>query len=135
MMQWSTDVTEHAHVTEVKNPAHAGNNQNHYSQIACHLDRVNKCFQFDLATRIATMLRLEHQPDGNGNGSNDNDNDENKEEHEPDEKTWNLSLYSSLTRKVTDYFQIAHVLANNTSPVVPLPLRTFASSTTATHLA
>ncbi|KAN0075262.1 hypothetical protein V8E55_011285 [Tylopilus felleus] len=27
VMQWSADATEHAHVTEVKNPAHAGNNQ------------------------------------------------------------------------------------------------------------
>ena len=132
MMQWSADITEHAHVTKVKNPAHAGNNQNHYSQIACHLDCVNKCFQFDLAMQIATMLRLEHQPDGNGNGGDDDN--ENREEHEPDEATWNLSLYSSLTCKVMDYFQIAHVLANNTSPAIPLPLQTFASSTTATHL-
>ena len=80
------------------------------------------------------MLRLEHQPDGNGNGSN-NDNNKNREEHEPDEKMRNLSLYGSPTRKVMDYFQIAHGLANNTSPAVPLPLWTFASSTMATHLA
>ena len=25
IMQWSTDITEHAHVTEVKNPTHVGN--------------------------------------------------------------------------------------------------------------
>ena len=44
VMQWSADVTEHTHVTEVKNPARAGNNQNYHSQIAHHLDRTDKCF-------------------------------------------------------------------------------------------
>ena len=34
VMQWSADVTEHTHVQEIKVPAHAGNNQNYYSQIA-----------------------------------------------------------------------------------------------------
>ena len=29
VMQWSADITEHAHVTKVKNPECAGNNQNH----------------------------------------------------------------------------------------------------------
>ncbi|KAF8546129.1 hypothetical protein OG21DRAFT_1427879, partial [Imleria badia] len=59
VMQWSAAITEHAHVTEVKNPMRVGNNQNYYAQIAHHLDQVNKCFRFDLAMRIATMLRLE----------------------------------------------------------------------------
>ncbi|KAF9233080.1 hypothetical protein BU15DRAFT_80483 [Melanogaster broomeanus] len=30
-MQWSLDPTEHAHVTEIKDPAHAGNNQDYYA--------------------------------------------------------------------------------------------------------
>jgi len=34
IMQWTTDVMEHVHVTEIKQPAHAGNNQDYYSQIA-----------------------------------------------------------------------------------------------------
>ena len=52
MMQWSADITEHAHVEEIKLPARAGNNQNYYSQIMRHLDRLEKCFRFDLATYI-----------------------------------------------------------------------------------
>ncbi|KAI5993386.1 hypothetical protein EDC04DRAFT_2872669 [Pisolithus marmoratus] len=44
IMQWMADITEHAHVTEIKQPAHAGNNQDHYVQIAQHLDRSEKCF-------------------------------------------------------------------------------------------
>jgi len=33
-MQWMADVTEHAHVTEIKQPARSGNNQDYYTQIA-----------------------------------------------------------------------------------------------------
>ncbi|KAF8546348.1 hypothetical protein OG21DRAFT_1395475, partial [Imleria badia] len=44
VMQWSADVTEHAHVTEVKNPARAGNKQDYYLQITRHLNCVDKCF-------------------------------------------------------------------------------------------
>ncbi|KAI6010033.1 hypothetical protein BKA83DRAFT_4467646 [Pisolithus microcarpus] len=34
VMQWTADVTEHAHVTEIKQPACTGNNQDYYTQIA-----------------------------------------------------------------------------------------------------
>ena len=44
IMQWTADVMEHAHVTEIKQPARSGNNQDYYSQIAWHLDRSDKCF-------------------------------------------------------------------------------------------
>jgi hypothetical protein len=32
-IQWSADLTEHAHITEIKNPARTTNNQNYESQI------------------------------------------------------------------------------------------------------
>ncbi|KAI5994395.1 hypothetical protein EDD15DRAFT_2165927 [Pisolithus albus] len=124
-MQWSADITEHAHVTEVKNPARAGNNQNYYAQIARHLDRSDKCFRFDLATNIASS----HDPHP------DNGGDPTDEDHEPDdEKSHNL-LYHSPIRKIVDYFKIADALANGISHNAPHPARTFASSTTAIHLA
>lgn len=44
-------------------------------------------------------------------------------------------LYVSPIRKVVDYFQIAHALASKAPSQVPQPLRTFASATTAIHLA
>jgi hypothetical protein len=117
VMQWSADITEHAHVTEVKNPAPAGNNQNYYSQIARHLNRIDKCFRFDLATRIASTLSPDHHFDGDNDGD---DNDE--QEHDPDEETRNWSVYSSPTHKIVDYFHIAHALASDPSPRVPQPL-------------
>ncbi|KAI6042441.1 hypothetical protein EDC04DRAFT_2600795 [Pisolithus marmoratus] len=52
VIQWSADITQHAHVEEIKVPACAGNNQNYYNQIICHLNWLDKCFCFDLATHI-----------------------------------------------------------------------------------
>ena len=50
-IQWSADVTERCHVTEVKDPSY-GNNQNYKSQICRSLDCMDKCRQFDMATAI-----------------------------------------------------------------------------------
>ncbi|KAG2139639.1 uncharacterized protein EDB93DRAFT_1253055 [Suillus bovinus] len=47
--QWSANATEHAHITEVKNPARSTNNNNYAPQICCYLDRADKCNRFDLA--------------------------------------------------------------------------------------
>ena len=41
--QWSADITEHAHIDIVKDPAQSSNNQNFDSQICCYLDCQEKC--------------------------------------------------------------------------------------------
>jgi hypothetical protein len=51
-IQWSADVTEHAHITAIKDPARAGNNQNYEPQICRFLDRKEKRCRFDLATAV-----------------------------------------------------------------------------------
>ena len=53
-IQWSADVTEHAHIEVVKDPACAGNNQGYESQISWYLDQSDKIWQFDLVTSIHT---------------------------------------------------------------------------------
>ncbi|KAI6020926.1 hypothetical protein BKA83DRAFT_4126818 [Pisolithus microcarpus] len=108
-MQWSTDITKHAHVTEIKNPARAGNNQNYYAQIARHLDHSDKCFRFDLATGIVSFNNS--YPD-----DDDNDNDLADEDHEPDDKKSHTIFYHSPMWKIVDYFNIAGVLSDETSP-------------------
>ena len=123
-MQWSVDVTKHAHVTEIKNPAHAGNNQNYYAQITCHLDRSNKCFRFDLATGIAS---LHEHPDYN--------DDTTDEDHKPDDKKSHTWLYHSPIRKIVDYFKTAEALINGPLANSLHPKCTFASHTIAVHLA
>jgi hypothetical protein len=52
-IQWSADVTEHAHITVVKDPVERGNNCGHEAQICCHLDQDKKQQMFNLATAIS----------------------------------------------------------------------------------
>ena len=54
-IQFSADVTERAHITEIKNPAHAGNNQHNKSQICYDLDHTDKLHCFELATSIYNL--------------------------------------------------------------------------------
>ena len=128
-MQWSADVTEHAHVEEIKVPARSGNNQNYYSQIAQHLDQLDKCFRFDLATYIEQYAMDQAN---NGDGDSDSDSDE---QHKPDAETIHLSEYSTPTRQFPDYFSISASLILGAKPSAPKPYRTFAMSTTGFHLA
>ena len=51
-IQWSADVTERAHITEIKVPSHAANRQKYEAQIVRHLDHAEKCRRFDLATAL-----------------------------------------------------------------------------------
>ncbi|KAG6914952.1 hypothetical protein DXG01_014271 [Tephrocybe rancida] len=51
-IQWSADPTEHAHITEIKKPARATNNQNYEPQICRNLDCLDKCMRFDLMTAM-----------------------------------------------------------------------------------
>lgn len=125
VMQWSADVTEHAHVTEIKTPARSGNNQNYSAQISRHLDRSDKCFRFDLATYIETLV--DDPPDLD-------DEDESHEGHEPEIETVVLENYGTPTRRVVDYFSIAERLRSGASPDAPRPHRTFATTTTAFHI-
>ena len=74
-MQWTADITEHAHVTEIKQPARAGNNQDYYEQIVQHLDRRERCSRFDIATQFASIEQ--------GEGGDDEDQEDG---HEPDQE-------------------------------------------------
>ena len=124
-MQWSADVMEHAHVDEIKVPAHAGNNQNYYSQIARHLNRLEKCFRFDLATYIGRDL----------NQLSELREDDLDGEDEPDPEAISLAQYPTPTRPIVDYFAISSALQQGHFPSAPCPFHTFTTPTTAFHLA
>jgi len=51
-IQWSADITEHAHVDQIKDPMHGSNNNNYDPQICQQLDRLEKCRSFDLAMSL-----------------------------------------------------------------------------------
>ncbi|KIK20320.1 hypothetical protein PISMIDRAFT_13073 [Pisolithus microcarpus 441] len=107
VMQWMANVTEHAHITEIKQPAHAGNNQDYYAQIARHLDRRES-------------------------GEDDEDQED---EHELDFEALHVTHYYTPSRTSINYFESAEALASGAIPNAVLPHRIFASSTTAFCLA
>jgi len=123
-MQWTADVTEHAHVTEIKQPARSGKNQDYYAQIAQHLDRSDKCFRFDLATQIASTKQ---------HGAEEDEDQE--DDHEPDSEVLHATYYYSPARTSVNYFEIAEGITSGTIPTSVRPPRIFTSSTTAFRLA
>ena len=123
IMQWSANVTEHTHVTEIKQPACSGNNQDYYSQIAQYFNWSDKCFRFD----IATWLALAEQ----GGPDDDNDNECEQDKHEPDSEALHVSHYHIPTRRLVNYFETAEGIANGVMLNTVLPPRFFTSSSTA----
>ena len=121
-MQWTADVTEHAHVTEIKQPARSGNNQDYYTQIARHLDRSDKCFRFDIATQFASMEQ----------GRPEEESDDQEDEHEPESETLHAIHYYLPAHASVNYFEVADANSVQNHSVPP---NVFASSTTAFQLA
>ena len=129
LMQWSADVTEHAHVQEIKVPARAGNNQNYYSQISRYLDRSEKCFRFDLATHL-------HSQGGQANRDEDEDKAfEQDDEHEFYLEDSSVVDHMAAFRPISNYFAMADALRRGFIPMAIKPYRTFSTPTTAFHLA
>ena len=62
-IQWSADITEHAHISEIKIPARASNNNNYDPQICWYLDQAEKCWTFKLAT-LMHKQELSHPSQG-----------------------------------------------------------------------
>ncbi|KAG2124666.1 hypothetical protein DEU56DRAFT_873241 [Suillus clintonianus] len=135
-LQWTADTTEHAHITEIKDPARSSNNNNYDPQICRHLDRADKCRRFDLA-----MSLLDNMPDSKQQGSDDDDDADDdadfKADHDHDIPADLLATikYPGYSHPITNYFEIAKVLQHRETGTVPVPLRSFVVERTAFHLA
>lgn len=141
-LQWSADVTEHAHITLVKDPAYNSNNNNYEPQICRNLDRKDKCRQFDLATAIARA--------GVDFGAHALDEHDDPSAILDDEPALLLNRTSELLARIepvarlsgtnrtnTNYFLESSLLADGKFPNAYIPFRTFTSlhGNTAFHLA
>jgi len=116
-IQWSADLTEHAHIQQIKDPARGSNNNNYDPQICRQLDRLEKCRNFDLALSLKDPV-LQRDMAGA------------TEELDDEEHNSAVSL-----RSVTDYFSRSHQLASSPLDTVPLPLRAFSLGCIAFNLA
>ena len=145
-MQWSADVTERCHVTEVKDPSY-GNNQDYESQICRSLDRSDKCRRFDIATAIReARVDFRFLTDNLGTENNDGDDglSENPEEEVPPSiisTTANLLTQIQPAGPITgpilrnaNYFELADAVLRGLYPRAPRPFRTIVQGDTALHL-
>jgi hypothetical protein len=137
-IQWSADVTERAHITEIKIPSDSVNNQNYEKQICHYLDCAEKCHLFDLATAVCEAGIDFRSLDNVSEGGNEA---EDAEGHEKLDTTAallsNINPVGSLTgttRINADYFRLAEDLQHGLYPLAPQPYRTFVSAQTAIHL-
>jgi hypothetical protein len=138
IMQWTADTTEHAHITEIKDPARSSNNNNYDSQICRHLDRADKCCRFDLATSL-----LENIPGSNQQTTDHGDSDSDDVDFDvdnDDDDDIPAELLATITspghsRPITNHFAIAKLLQDREVGTVPVPLRSFSVGRTSFHLA
>ncbi|KAG1738912.1 uncharacterized protein EDB91DRAFT_1237678 [Suillus paluster] len=123
--QWSADVTEHVHITKIKDPARSSNNNNYNPQICCHLDRLNKCLWFKLAT---TLLDEKQNVKALANAAGSHMDDEDDEDADDTDLDDNIpveflsTIQHGRSRPITNHFAIARVLQHKPVGSVPLPI-------------
>jgi len=112
--QWTADVTEHAHIVVVKNPARRSNNVNIDPQICRQLDHLKKCSRFKLTTSLQEV-RDHHQ-------------DEDDKDFTPINTDDDTQLFQSVAKLgqpkhfPADYFAKAQELLVSPRGSVPIPL-------------
>ncbi|KIM55110.1 hypothetical protein SCLCIDRAFT_30621 [Scleroderma citrinum Foug A] len=133
-IQWTADVTEHAHIMEIKDPAQQSNNNNYDPQICRHLNRKEKLRRFDLATtfhQLALDAAKEVTSAGTMEDDEDSDDDQESEGELAHDK---LSIsFLALSQPLTDYFAIARLLTSSPG-TAPIPLHSFSIGSIAFHL-
>jgi hypothetical protein len=121
VFQRSADITEHAHITEIKTPSHNTNNNNYSPQICRALDRTEKCRRFQLATTMrSSELNTNKRCD-------DLEEDISESDASVDDDI--IPLIDRPQRSLSDLFLKAEQLLVN--PRTPRPLRAFVSGSVA----
>ena len=150
-MQWTADITERCHVTEIKVPSRSSNNQEYESQICRYLDREEKCRHFDLATAVReARVDLRSLPDNADrdfldDGVEDGLSEDPEEPHDGPLRIVNttrellthiqpVAPLSGARRRHGNYFDLARSLRQGLYPRAPLPFRTDVHGNTAVHL-
>ena len=107
-IQWSADITKHAHINQIKDPVRVSNN-NYYNPQICHqLDCLEKCRNFELALSLKDLERQLDTPADTGDKPNDE-----------------MSDPSVASRPITDHFSCSIQLASLALNSIPLPHHLF----------
>ncbi|KAM6504101.1 hypothetical protein JOM56_001044 [Amanita muscaria] len=148
--QWSADTTERCHITEIKNPSRSTNNQEYEAQICRHLDRDEKCRQFNLATAILESNIDIHSPLSVSDTSDIGDDADlgplkgflSEARNGPLSAVDSAAVaiqsatasFGGVQQRHTSYFDLAAALQDGAYPRSPLPHRTIVRGGTALHL-
>ncbi|KAI6010202.1 hypothetical protein PISMIDRAFT_97436, partial [Pisolithus microcarpus 441] len=135
-VQWSADVTEHAHIEVIKEPASTMNHHNYDAQICCYLDHVERCWLFETVTHLSTLrphdannthdhdtLDSAIEDDEAGNGETDMEDDE--------DATAILKDIWSPRCSVPDFFALTKRLKATLPGSIPCPVHMFSLGNTA----
>ena len=141
-IQWSADVTERAHITQIKTPARSSNNREYEDQICRNLDCTNKCRRFDLATSVHdTQVDFREAWDVINHCEVDDNHDDDGTDDQYITSTSSLLSHiqpvanlSGPLRVTNNYFREAESLLEGATPNAPHPRRTFIDAHTAFHL-
>lgn len=141
-IQWTADMTKHAHISEIKTPAGSTNNNNYNPQICHYLDWAQKCQAFELATSLeqeasqdpTTLWDSGRPKDGQSNLSDEGDNNSDNNSDNNDDDAPQSSGPSDLAHLSTNYFTISTCLHAKQADTVPLPLCDFVASSMVVNL-
>ncbi|KAG2046224.1 hypothetical protein BDR06DRAFT_985663 [Suillus hirtellus] len=120
--QWSADATEHAHITEIKVLVRSSNNNNYDPQICRHLDRLDKCLRFELATILLDKKQNIKALADAARSHMDNEDADDIEVDDDVPVEFLSTIQHDRSRPITNYFAIAQVLQHKPVGSVPLPL-------------
>ncbi|KAG1824986.1 hypothetical protein EV424DRAFT_1471865 [Suillus variegatus] len=138
LIQWSADATEHAHVSEIKDPARRTNNNDYDPQICHHLDQEEKLRRFAVATSLKsspTDPNLEELCEDEGDEDKDKDKEENGENDEPMDPQTALLEELNHTHTTSNYFSKIRMSAATRHGIPQAhPPRMFLAGSTAVHL-
>jgi hypothetical protein len=132
LIQWSADATEHAHISEIKEPARQTNNNDYDPQICRHLDREEKLRRFAIATSLKNHP-ASHDPNFRAEDILEEDDLDDGDEQEMNDPRTALLEEMNHTRVATDYFRKARQMATARCDS-SIPHRTFIAENTAIHL-
>lgn len=131
LIQWSADATEHAYISEIKDPARHTNNNDYDPQICRHLDRLEKLRRFEIATTLKS-----HVVDSGTETEDEGGEEEGTacDEEEPTDPRTALLEELNCTRVTTNYFNRAKDITALSHQACPGPPRTFTTGNVAIHL-
>ncbi|KAG1886158.1 hypothetical protein F4604DRAFT_1572394, partial [Suillus subluteus] len=134
LIQWSADTTEHAHISEIKDPVWHTNNNDYDPHICCHLDHQEKLRHFAIAMTLKSTCT-----DSNSVEFLEDEVDEENEEDDGDcneltDPRTVLLEELNQTCITTNYFSKARQLVAARCDNISHPPQTFVAASTAIHL-